>query len=429
VIAVKRRIALAYDRGSLEFEAPLEKLIGCFEPNRLPPLQDVGGDLRRCLREPVGAAPLREIAAGKRSAAVVIDDSTRSVPSALLLDAVMEELDAAGIDAGNVTVLAATGLHRPMTGEELRQAVGRWHGRVRVENHDANNADRLLRVGATSLGTELLVNRKYLEADLKILTGDVEHHQFCGFGGGAKSVYPGLADAEAIRRNHSRMDVEGAGPGQLDGNPVRAEIEEAGRMAGADFLLTLVLDPEHRVVSVHAGGVELAFREACAEVDRMYRVAVPELADLVVASAGGYPKDGTLYQAQKALTAAARLVRPGGEILLAAACREGSGSVLFEEWMEAASTPDEVIERIRRSFVMGGHKAYQVAREVKRARVHLYSTLPEEKVRSWFMHPVADWTGAAALAAEARTVSVLPQATLTLAEVGRDREEDGGHGV
>ena len=301
MIIVNRRIALAYGRGSLEFEVPTEKLIGCFDPRRFPPLRDAAGELRRSLRQPIGSKPLREIAAGRRSAVVVIDDSTRSVPSALLLDAVMAELEAAGLEAGNVTVLAATGLHRPMTDEELRQAIGRWHGGVRAENHDAGDADRLSRVGVTSLGTELLVNQSYLEADLKILTGDVEHQQFCGFGGGGKSVYPGLADAEAIRRNHSRMELAGTGPGRLDGNPVRAEVDEAAKMAGVDFLLTVVLDPEHRIVSVHAGNVERAFREACAEADKMYRVAVPEHADLVIASAGGHPKDGTLYQAQKAL--------------------------------------------------------------------------------------------------------------------------------
>jgi nickel-dependent lactate racemase len=421
---------LSYGRGSIEFKVPEEKLVGYFEPQRPPPLRDVQGELRRSLRKPRGSKPLREIAVGKQSAVVVIDDSTRSVPSAVLLDAVMEELEEAGLEKRSVTVLVATGLHRPMTDQELRQAVGRWHGRVLVENHDASNANRLSHVGVTSLGTEVFVNQTYMEADLKILTGDVEHHQFCGFGGGAKSVFPGLADAESIRWNHSRMDLAGTGPGKLDGNPVREEIDEIAKLAGVDFLLAVVLNPEHRIVSLHAGNVEQAFREACAEADRMYRVAVPTHADLVIASAGGHPKDATLYQAQKALTAAVRIGRPGGDVLLVAACLEGSGSALFEEWMEGARTPDELIERTGRSFIMGGHKAYQVAKEVKRVRVHLYSKLPPDKVRSWFMQPVVARAEAVSLIAEARTISVLPQATLTLAEVKPSgKPEYRGYGI
>jgi len=417
---MSRRLSLPYHTGRLDLEVPDDKLLGYFEPTRFAPLADVSGSLERSLRQPLGAAPLRQIAAGKRSVAIVIDDATRAVPNALLLDATMSELRAAGIDPGQVIVLVATGLHRKLTEDELRDALGPWHGLVRVENHDADDENLLVSVGTTSLGTRLRVNRLFVEAELRILTGDVEHHQFCGYGGGAKSILPGLADRESIRLNHSRMDWPGAGPGRIDGNPVRREIDEAAEMAPVHFLLAVVLDPEHRVVSVHAGDLRQAFRSACLDVDRMYRVRLPGRADLVVASPGGHPKDASFYQSQKALEAAIRAVRPGGDVALAAACPEGSGSALFEQWMEEAHTPQDVVERIKRDFVMGGHKAYQVARGLKQARVHLYSMLSPGKVRCWFMHPLSDWSQVARLVEQAGKISVLPHASMTLTDAGED---------
>ena len=234
---------------------------------------------------------------------------------------------------------------------------------------------------------------------------------------GPKSVYPGLADSESIRRNHSRMDLPGTGPGLLDENPVRREIDEVGEMAGIDFLLAVVLNSEHQIVSIHAGHWLRAFKKACPQVDRIYRASLPALADLVIASPGGHPKDGSLYQAQKALRVAAGAVRPGGAIVLAAACPEGSGSELFEKWMEEAFEPEEIVDRIGKSFVMGGHKAYQIARELSRAKVYLYSMIPPGKVRSWFMRPLCNWDDVERLISGARTISVLPQASSILAEV------------
>ncbi len=426
---MSRILTIPYGDTGLRLRVPEEKLLNCFAPSDVAALADPKAEISRALRDPCDSPPLRELARGKKSAAVVIDDSTRAVPNALLLDALMPELEAGGMSPDRITVIAATGLHRPLTDEEFRRALGPWFGKVRAESHDAKAPDRLVPLGVTSLGTDIRVNRTFAEADLKVLTGDVEHHQFCGYSGGAKSVYPGLADAESVRRNHSRMDLPGTGPGTLDENPVRREVDEVGRMAGVDFLLSVVLNSDHHVVSVHAGNWLQAFRNACPAVDRIYRVSVPGLADLVVASPGGLPKDANLYQAQKALRVASRVVRPGGSIVLAAACPEGSGSDLFEQWMEEAFTPEEIVVRIRQSFVMGGHKAYQIVRELSRAHVYLYSAIPPGKVRSWFMRPLRDWTDIERLVDQAGVVTVLPQASSTLAEVASPVAGVQSHGL
>jgi len=365
------------------------------------------------------------MASGATRVAIGIEDATRPVPNAVLVDAVMTELDAAEVSPERVKAIVATGLHRPMTDDELRRALGRWFGIIRHENHDAEDPQRLARLGTTSLGTEISINRSFMEADLKITTGDVEYHQFCGYGGGAKCVYPGLADAAAIQANHSRMDLPGTGPGNLDGNPVREEIDEVGRMAGVNFNVSVAMDAEHRIVAASAGDLELSFRQVCRFVDEMYSVEVPGRADLVIASPGGHPKDIDLYQSQKAIEEATQVVQPNGNVLVTAQCGEGSGSQQFEAWMEEAYTADDIIRRIKEDFIMGGHKAYQIAREVQRASVHLYSEIPPGRVRSWLMTPVRSTMDIDRLIARSRSVIVLPQATLVRACVAsRTSAED-----
>jgi len=387
--------------------------VGVFAPRAIEPVPDPAKTLRNALAGPVGGPLLREMAKGVRQVAVAVEDATRAVPNALLIDCLMHELGEAGVAPEQVTVVVATGLHRPLNLDELRAALGSWHGRLEIENHDAWDQQRLAPVGATSLGTKVHINRTFIEADLKITTGDVEYHQFCGYGGGVKCVYPGMADADAIRMNHSRMDLPGTGSGRIDGNPVREEIDEVGRMAGVDFNVSVTLDPNQRIVAVHAGGADLSFRQACRVVDRMYAVEVPSRADLVIASPGGHPKDVNLYQSQKAIEEATRVVRPGGDVLVTAACEEGSGSELFEEWMAAAESPDDIIGRIRENFVMGGHKAYQIARALQRAKIHLYSKIPPGRVQSWMVRPVTSEAGIEELIRSATSIAVLPQATLT----------------
>lgn len=409
---MNEQIKLPYGHDTISVSVPRDQLVGVFEPRTLEPAPDPGKALHEALASPVSSERLRDKASGAHRVAVAIEDATRPVPNALLIDAVLTELQAGGISPDQVTVVVATGLHRPMTSEELQAALGRWYGLVQCESHDANDPQRLVRLGTTSLGTEISLNRAFMEADLRIITGDVEYHQFCGYGGGAKCVYPGLSDAAAIRANHSRMDLPGTGPGRIDGNPVREEVDEVGRMAQVDFGVSVAMDASHRIVAARAGDPDLAFREACRFVDEMYSTQVPCRADLVIASPGGYPKDIDLYQSQKAVEEASQVVKPGGDVLVTARCAEGSGSQMLETWMDEAFTPEDIIARIKENFVMGAHKAYQIAREVQRANVHLYSEIPPGRVRSWMMKPVASMADIDKLIASAETIIVLPQATL-----------------
>ena len=217
-------------------------------------------------------------------------------------------------------------------------------------------------VGTTSRGTRLEVFEPYLDADLRICTGNIEYHYFAGFSGGAKAVVPGLCSYAAIRDNHSMMLAPTARAGILDGNPVREDIDEAGGLVGVDFIFNVVLDEEKRIIHAVAGHYLEAHREGVRRLRRALRPArSTAAADVVIASPGGRPKDINLYQAQKTLDNVGGAVRDGGVVILVARCREGFGQKAFEEWMCGMGTPQVLIDRIQREFVLGGHKAAAVA--------------------------------------------------------------------
>ncbi len=399
-------------------DIPDEKLTGVYLPHEKAGVADLRAEVTRALSSPIESPRLAQLASGRKSAVIVADDITRAVPTREILPPILDELKAAGLQTQDVTVIVATGLHRALTQHELDALRGDLP--VQVTNHDAQDPDQLVPVGRTSLGQEVLINRRFMEADLKLLTGDVEYHQFCGYGGGGKSVYPGLADAASIRHNHSMMEIDGTGPGRIEGNPVRQEVEEVGRMAGVDFILNVVMNSRKQVVRAFAGQPFAAFREGARLVDQMYRVEADRAANLVIASAGGFPKDVDLYQAQKAVSAARRLVVEGGDIIVLAECREGHGSELFDRWMTEAKDLDDIFRRIQTKFVMGGHKAYQFARDIRWARVHLLSSLPAQKVKSYFMQPLAGVEDIQTLVRAASSIAAMPQASLTLVEITKD---------
>jgi nickel-dependent lactate racemase len=253
-------------------------------------------------------------------------------------------------------------------------------------------------VGTTSRGTRLEVFQDYLDADLRVCTGNIEYHYFAGFSGGAKAVVPGLCSYAAIRDNHSMMLAPTARAGIIAGNPVREDIDEAGELIGIDFIFNVLLDEQKRIYHAVAGHYLAAHRAGAELYDRRCDLRVPEAADVVIASPGGRPKDINLYQAQKTLDNVGDAVRDGGVIVLVARCQEGFGQKVFEEWMTGMGTPQVLIDRIQREFVLGGHKAAAVAGLLARADVHLVSDFPDDTVRSMCMTPFATVDAAVAAA-------------------------------
>jgi nickel-dependent lactate racemase len=366
-------------------------------PPTAPTAEDEQAEIRRALAEPIGAPRLSELASKATQAAVVVSDVTRPCPSYRFLPALLEEL--APLPPEAVSVLFALGGHRAHTREEQVALVGEEVARSGAKLLDLDAGD-CVPVGTTTRGTRLEVFRPYLEADLRVCTGNIEYHYFAGFSGGAKAVVPGLCSYAAIRDNHSMMPAPTARAGVIDGNPVREDIDEAGELIGIDFVFNVLLDEDKRIWRAVAGDYLEAHRAGAEAYDRRCDLRVPEAADVVVASPGGRPKDINLYQAQKTLDNVGGAVRDGGVIVLVARCGEGFGQAVFEEWMTGMGTPQVLIDRIRREFVLGGHKAAAVAGLLARVDVHLVSDFPDETVRSMCMTPFATVDAAVAAALE-----------------------------
>jgi len=408
---VTTTVELPYGQGVQRVRVPAANLRAILEPKPAADVADETGLLRTALAEPAGTPRLRDLARPGQKVVIVTSDLTRPCPSERLLPPILDQLEAAGVPDAEVTVVMALGLHRPMTEAEIETAVGsEVYRRLRVINHDP---EECVRLGITSAGTPVDIFRPLVEADLRVCLGNLELHYFAGYSGGAKAVLPGCASRATVRANHAMMVRPEAAAGRLDGNPVRADIEEGVAMLGVDFILNVVVDGQHRIVGAVAGEVTAAHRRGCEIVAQRGIVPIDRRADLVLVSAGGYPKDVNLYQAQKALDNAAHAVRDGGILILVAECAEGLGNRTFGAWMAEAASPDDLLERIQREFVLGGHKAAAIAAVLKRASVYLVSALPDETVRQCGMRPFSDVGAALDKAIEevgvGASVAVLPE--------------------
>ena len=414
------QIELPFGDSHLQVDVPSERLLGVVLP-RTEQCGD-GAELslvRDALARPVGTPPLRALVRPGQQVAIVVSDMTRPCPTDRLLPLVLEELAAASVPDADVTVVVALGLHRAQTEAELAALVGlAVYERVRVVNHDPQD---VVWLGLTSRDTPVELFRPLVEADVRICLGNLEFHYFAGFSGGAKAVLPGCASQSTVAANHGLMARPGAETGRLEGNPVREDLEEGAAMLGIDFILNAIVDDRHRIVAAFAGHVRAAHRKGCERVAERGAVPIAQCADIVLVSAGGYPLDVNMYQAQKALDNAVHAVREGGVIVWVAECREGLGSATFAAWLQEADSADGILARIEREFVLGGHKAAAIASVLKKARVHLVSSLPTEAIGRVGLVPFDDLGQALAAAhevvgSEARIWalpygdSVLPQA-------------------
>jgi nickel-dependent lactate racemase len=327
------RIELNYDRGSLPVDLPDDLNVTVIRKPAMPLLDAPEKALEASLDHPAGGMPLAEAARGAERVCILICDITRPVPNGLILPVLIRKLLKAGVDAEAITVLVATGLHRPNEGSELAELVGDpWvMETVRVENHFARNDADHVDLGTTKSGTVVRLDKRFVDADLRIATGLVEPHFMAGWSGGRKVIAPGIAHAETITTFHSArfMEHEHCANCVLDGNPLHAEQLEIMTMLGGSLAVNVVIDEDRHPAFINYGEVVESHNQAVDFVKEYATVPVADRFHTVLTSAAGYPLDKTYYQTVKGMVGPMDILAPGGNIIVASACSEGMGSAEY----------------------------------------------------------------------------------------------------
>jgi nickel-dependent lactate racemase len=348
------KIDLAFGKTGLAVELPEGFNYRVLEARTAKPIPDWRGALEAALDRPIGAPPLTELARGKRSAAISVCDITRPAPNRLTLPPVLRRLEQAGIPREQITILIATGLHRPATESEIREICGEEIAAAyRVVNHDARDLASHRHIGVTKSGTPVYVDERFAAATLHLTLGFIEPHLMLGYSGGRKLIAPGLAAQETIKVLHSpkfMRDPRGV-EGSIDDNPLHRELLEIARMVRHDFILDVALARDRSIAGVFAGDPEQAHAGGVSFVSQVLLETLDEPVDAVITSSAGYPLDLTYYQCIKGVTAASHIVRPGGSILLVAACTEGAGAPEFAHMLQAGLSDSEFLEQIGRAPV------------------------------------------------------------------------------
>jgi nickel-dependent lactate racemase len=327
-------VEVAYGREMLPIKLPASAQATIIRKRPLPVLADPSAAVRQALQTPIGCPSLCELARGRRSACILVCDITRPVPNRLFLRPIIETLLQAGIARDAITILIATGLHRPNEGAELAELIGdAWVlAKIRIENHFARNQDDHVPLGVTrGRATAVALDRRFVQADLRIATGLVEPHFMAGYSGGRKVVAPGIASAETIRRLHSAAFMEDRNARQctLEGNPLHLEQLEIVAMLGEVYALNTVIDEQRNLCLVNLGEINHSHLAAVEFMRKGCEVPVARRFSTVVTSAAGHPLDKTYYQTVKAMVTPMDILEPGGDLIVASACSEGLGSPDF----------------------------------------------------------------------------------------------------
>jgi nickel-dependent lactate racemase len=425
---------LPYGKSQVCVRIPTRNFLGSIEPKEKPSVSNPRAEIERALEEPFGPRKLDEIVKPEGRVAIVVDDATRPAPSDVMVPPLLDELNSRGVKDENIFIIFACGIHRPVKQEEAVRLLGESVcSRVRTVSHDCK-AEDLVYVGTTRKhGTKVFLNRLFAEADVRILTGDVGLHYFAGYGGGRKSVLPGISGEETVKHNHALLLDPNARTGALEENPVHQDMVEAGAMAKVDFILNVVLNSKREIVRAFAGDMEQVFSEGVKLVDEMFRVQVDRRAEIVVVSPGGDPADVNLFQAYKSVDNALQVVKRGGVVILVAELPEGHGNQDFYDWMTRFSDVKTVEREIRRNFVVGGSKAYYYLKAMQRARIILVSSMPDYYAANVFKLKTARAVNDAlndamnTVGKNAR-VWVLPYGNYTLPEVKAAEEQGSSTG-
>ncbi len=385
-------VKLAYGKTGLDVAAPDGLRVDVIRPRHIEALADQAGAVREALCHPIDARPLRELVKRGARVGIVCNDVTRPTPYRTILPVLLDELGDTRDDA--ITLFIATGTHRANTPEELRAMFGtEIVERFRIVQNDAHDQEAHALVGTTSDGNEVWIHKEYLRCDMRILTGFIEPHFFVGFSGGGKACMPGLAGVATILGNHCarNMDHPNATWAVTHGNPIWEGIREAALLAGPAFLLNVTLNRDKQITGVFAGDLDQAHERGCGFVRQYALAPVKAPYDIVISSNAGFPLDLNLYQAVKGMSAASRIVKKGGAIIVAADCWDGIPEhgqykrLLFE-----AANPRSLLERVRADDCrcQDAWQAQIHGQVCEKADVYLFShNLTDEQIKRSLLKP------------------------------------------
>lgn len=418
------KVSLPFGDGAIEANVPDDALV--LVPQHTPPLDDPVEELRDALERSVAGRNLRSHVRFARSAAIVVSDVTRPVPNRVILPPMLETL-AVKIRPEDTTIIIATGLHRPSRPDERERILGREIvERYRVIDHDARHPMAQRYFTRTSRGVPVYVNREYLDADLRVLTGFVEPHLFAGYSGGGKAMLPGICGANAIMGNHDAAMISHpkATWCTTDGNPIFEEMREIAVRTKPAFIVNVTLDEQKRITGIFAGDLVAAHDAAIAQAERQAVREIPHLFDIVVTTNMGYPADLVLYQSVKGMSVAAQACAAGGAILLVAECREGIGAPEYAETLRSEASPEALMRRIMhaRETTFDQWQVQVQAMVQARCEVWLHSALSREETESVHLRYAADVDATLAELIETKrrelrrepTICVLPHGQLTV---------------
>lgn len=426
------RIELAYGRDGLTVDLPESSHV--VTSRYVPGVADEAAAIRDALRAPIDSPPLADKVEPGDEVVIVHSDITRATPNDRILPVLLAELESCGIARQDITLINALGTHRPQTESELRQMLGdRIVDSYRCLQHDAYDDANLVPLGETSRGHPVRINRRFLEADVRILTGFVEPHFFAGFSGGPKGVLPALAGAESVLSNHGRRMIGHAKAtwGITDGNPIWEEMREVALRANPTFLLNVTLNADRQITGVFAGNLLAAHKAGCAFVRESAMVAVDEPYDIVVTTNSGYPLDQNLYQTVKGMSAADQIVCEGGAIIMAAACQDGlPDHGRYAALLAEAGSPQGILEMLKQpGFSEQDQWQVQIQALIQqRADVYVYSDgLSNEQIEQALFKPCHDISETvSALQAKyspGARICVMPEGPQTIAYLRRPEPE------
>lgn len=375
-------------------------------------------EVEDALENPIESSKLNKKVISGEQVAIVINCTKGTHHNSLILSCILKKLKQTGIRDEDITVILGCGTY-PITEKEYLTIIGEHNKRkIKIEIHDAYAKD-LKYVGKTSFGTKVFINATFMDADVKILTGEIGLHCFAGYTGGRDSIIPAIVGIDTIKHNHALLLHPMARTGNLDRNPVHMDMEEALKLVDIDFTLNIVLNSRKEIVKAFAGDVYKVFFEGVKLLDEIVKVSIKSIVDIAIVSAGGFPFDKNLYEALSGINSIHNIIKNNGVLILVAECLEGYSNKIFYNWMLKFNSLSSIKKEIKKKFNMGGHKAYFLLKAFEKFTIILVSVMPNYYATGVFKMRTAKTVNSALKLAFRFTgkkgkVSVIPHGAFTV---------------